>query len=179
MKLLYISGLYLGTRCTVLFDRECAWIHDACFYNTLLYTTVFITFYFLLGTFIIVGCVILSDVTSCFLISPHVISSHLIPCPLTSCHVMSCIVTIYHAIIDIEVVSKIMGEIDDDSSGNINENEFVAYFLRRRMADLGKRLHEVVSISMLTNHYIKQSLYLLITQSRTNAITLITILAIL
>lgn len=52
--------------------------------------------------------------------------------------------------LDIEVVSKIMAEIDDDRSGNINESEFVAYFLRRRMEDLGKRLHEVASLGTTT-----------------------------
>mmetsp|Transcript_4129 Transcript_4129/g.7007 ORF Transcript_4129/g.7007 Transcript_4129/m.7007 type:complete len:693 (+) Transcript_4129:92-2170(+) len=51
---------------------------------------------------------------------------------------------------DIEVVSKIMAEIDDDRSGNINENEFVSYFLRRRLADLGRRLHEVASLGTST-----------------------------
>lgn len=51
---------------------------------------------------------------------------------------------------DIEVVSKIMAEIDDDSSGNINEDEFVSYFLRRRLADLGRRLHEVASLGTST-----------------------------
>ena len=52
--------------------------------------------------------------------------------------------------IDIEVVSKILAEIDDDNSGNINETEFVSYFLRRRMEDLGKRLHEVASLGTTT-----------------------------
>lgn len=43
-----------------------------------------------------------------------------------------------------------MAEIDDDRSGNINEAEFVDYFLRRRMADLGKRLHEMASLGSST-----------------------------
>lgn len=51
---------------------------------------------------------------------------------------------------DIEVVSKILAEIDDDSSGNINESEFVDYFLRRRMADLGQRMHEMASLDSVT-----------------------------
>lgn len=51
---------------------------------------------------------------------------------------------------DIEVVSKIMAEIDDDRSGNINEAEFVTYFLRRRMDDLGERLHEMASLGSST-----------------------------
>jgi hypothetical protein len=43
-----------------------------------------------------------------------------------------------------------MSEIDDDRSGNINEIEFVSYFLRRRMEDLSKRLHEVASLGTST-----------------------------
>ena len=53
-------------------------------------------------------------------------------------------------LLDIEVVSKIMSEIDDDSSGNITENEFVSYFPRRRLVDLGRRLHEVASLGTST-----------------------------
>ena len=44
---------------------------------------------------------------------------------------------------DISVVSRIMSEIDQDKSANISEDEFVAYFSKRRLEDLAQRLHEV------------------------------------
>ena len=44
---------------------------------------------------------------------------------------------------DVSVASKILAEIDVDNSGVIDEDEFVTYFLQRRLEDLEKRLREV------------------------------------
>lgn len=51
---------------------------------------------------------------------------------------------------DMNVVGRIVSEIDTDRSGDIREDEFIAYFGRRRLEDLERRIQEVAKEDVLT-----------------------------